>query len=73
MLTERLPGECAWWGLGDRKIVGKDAGNVIRSELKINEKQDCSAHWRPGAGNDRGWFARKGSQRESCSRYFQGE
>lgn len=60
LLTKRLQGECAWWGWRGRKMVGKDAGNVIKSELKIREKPDCSAHVRPGGGNDRGRVCWKG-------------
>lgn len=48
-------------GAGDKKIVGKDPGNVKGSELKINEKQDCSPHLRSGAGKD--GLVKKGRQR----------
>lgn len=34
--------------------MGKAAGNVTRSELKVNEKPDCGARLRSGAGNDGG-------------------
>lgn len=52
IVYQKIEGNCRCWGLQGRKIVGKDGGHVIRSEPETNERSDCSAQLRSGAGKD---------------------